>query len=224
MDLMNRSALVTLFIPGLVLSLALPAVAGQPLQCPKAASSSNGNFLVLTDVQVEHGQGHAVKVQRVSLQVFPKEQFLNTRLTAPATYWTDWPRWDVVLDSAAMHNEPKCPMALISDDGEFLILLRIAAVFSGEDAVMQIYRWDHRYEPASGNAGDHGVLIKAIDLKQIWSPEKLPAKFVGWTDETPEWFAGGTFEFSSDYRQLIHETRWGNIVHINLVDGSVSWK
>ena len=219
---MNLSVPVILFIPGLVLSLALPAVAGQPLQCP-AAASSNGNFLVLTDVQVEHGQGHAVKVQRVSLQVFPKEQFLNTRLTVPATYWTDWPRWDVVLDSAAMHNEPKCPMALITDNGEFLILLRIGAV-SGEDAVMQIYRWDHGYEPASGNVGNHGVLIKAIDLKEIWSPDKVAANTGYWTDETPEWFARGTFEFSSDCRQLIHETRWGNIVHINLLDGSVSRK
>lgn len=42
------------------------------------------------------------------------------------------------------------------------------------------------------------------------------------TDETPEWYAGGAFNFSSDGQQLIHKTRWGNTVRISLGDGSVS--
>jgi len=58
----------------------------------------------------------------------------------------------------------------------------------------------------------------------LWTPDRLAAKPRFWTDETPEWFAGGTFEFSSDYRQLIHKTRWGNTVRINLADGSLSNK
>ena len=49
-------------------------------------------------------------------------------------------------------------MPLITNDGEFLILLHIGGVFSDDDAVMQIYRWDHRYDPANGKTGDHGML------------------------------------------------------------------
>jgi hypothetical protein len=209
-----------------MLSFALPAVAGALFPCPKAVSSNNGNFLVLSDVQFEHGPEFTLKVQRVSLQVFPKENFINAihKLDTSSTYWSYSPWWDVVLDSMPMHNEPECPVPLISDDGEFLILLRIGGVFSGEDAILQIYRWDHRYEPTVGKTGNHGVLIKNIDLKEIWSPDKVAANTGGWTDHTPEWFAGGTFEFSSDRRQLIHKTRWGNTVRINLEDGSVSWK
>ena len=122
-----------------------------------------------------------------------------------------------------MHNEPECPVPLITDDGQFLILLHLGPALS-EDAVLQIYRWDHRYEPAIGRTGHHGVLIKGIDLKEIWPPDKLAANTGTWDDHTPEWFAGGTFEFSSDSRKLIHETRWGNTVRVNLEDGSVSWQ
>ena len=68
------------------------------------------------------------------------------------------------------------------------------------------------------------MLIKGIDLKEIWPPDKVAANTGTWDDHTPEWFAGGTFEFSSDSRKLIHETRWGNTVRVNLEDGSVSWQ
>jgi hypothetical protein len=75
-------------------------------------------------------------------------------------FW-DFPRWKVVLDSVPMNNEPECTTGLISDDGEFLILLHIGAVFSADDAVMQIYRWDHQDDPAKGKTGDHGILIRS---------------------------------------------------------------
>jgi hypothetical protein len=68
---------------------------------------------------------------------------------------------------------------------------------------------------------DHGVFIKDIALKEIWTPDRLAAHSRSWTDEAPQWFAGGTFDFSSDHWQLLHKTRWGNIVRINLADGSL---
>ena len=68
---------------------------------------------------------------------------------------------------------------------------------------------------------DHGVFIKDITLKEIWPADKVSDVQVV-TDETPQWFAGGTFEFSPDCRLLIHKTRWGSTVRINLPDGSVS--
>ncbi len=68
---------------------------------------------------------------------------------------------------------------------------------------------------------DHGVFIKDIALREIWPADKLPNQQIA-TDETPQWFAGGTFEFLPDCRLLIHKTRWGNTVRINLQGGSVS--
>jgi hypothetical protein len=114
---------------GLVLLLALPAVAGPLFPCVKAVGSKKGNFLVLTDVQPEPGQGNT---QRVLSRV------------------------------------------------------------------------------------DHGVFIKRVVLKGIWPPDKLGENTAAWDEETPQWFAGGTFEFSSYGRQLTHKTHGGNTVHINL--------
>ncbi len=86
---------------------------------------------------------------------------------------------------------------------------------------MQIYRKrDHLGDPIR-EGPDHGVFIREIAIDKIWPTDKLPANSAIWTDHTPEWFAGGTFEFSADNRQLIHKTRWGNTVRINLFDGSM---
>jgi hypothetical protein len=182
-------------------------------------SSKNGNFLVLADPYVPGRE-------RVSLQVLSKGNFINAyqRLAGPATYWGG-EAWGVVLDADFMHNsQGQCPLPLITDDGEFLILVHIGPTFSGGAAVLQIYRRrDHLGDPIR-EGPDHGVFIKEIALKEIWTPDKVAANPEIWTDHTPEWFAGGTFEFSSDDRQLIHKTRWGNTVRINLADGSLSDK
>jgi hypothetical protein len=114
------------------------------------------------------------------------------------------------------------PLPLITDDGEFLILLHAGPTLSAERTVLEIYRRrDHPGDPIR-EGPDHGVFIKAIPLSEIWKPDVLAANVGAWDDETPQWFAGGTFEFSSDDRQLIHKTRWGNTVRISLTDGSVS--
>jgi hypothetical protein len=201
---------------------ALPAVAGAPFPCPKAVSSKNGNFLVFIDIQGEPRQGG---VQRVELQVFSKEILINAKdkLTAPATYWYESWRWSVVADSSTLHNvQAPCPLPLITDDGEFLILLHVGPGMSGDTAVLQIYRRrDHLGDPIR-EGPDHGVFIKEIALKEIWPSDKLPAKSANFTDASPQWFVGGAFEFSSDLRQLIHTTRWGNTVRVNLRDGSLS--
>jgi hypothetical protein len=220
---MRRSAQLT-FLLGLcqVLPLALPALAGPLFRCPKAVSSSKGNFLVLSNIQVKPGPDGTLKIERFSLQVFPKENFIHVsdKTTRAATFWEDWPQWDVALDANAIL---KCPVPLITDNGQFLILLRIGPIFSGDEGVLQIYRWDHRYDPEIGRTPHHGVLVRDIDLKELWSPEKVAANAgTTWTDETPEWFDGGIFEFSSDNKQLIHKTRWGNTTRITLEDGSVS--
>jgi len=206
----------------LMLSCARPALAGPLPPCLKAVSSNNGNFLVISDVHLEPKLGNGARVQQVSLQVFPKENFINAkdRLTSPATYWTNRVQWSVVLDSSNAHPVPACPLSLISDDGEFLIVLNMHAAGSTGSALRIYRRRDHLGDPIR-EGPDHGVFIKDITLKEIWPADKFPNVEIV-TDETPQWFAGGTFEFSPDCRVLVHKTRWGNKVRINLEDGSVS--
>jgi hypothetical protein len=211
---------VRLLVPSVILAGALPALAGALPPCVKAVSSNNRNFLVISDVQLEPEHENGARVRQVSLQVFPKEEFISPqdRITASATYWTNWPRWSVVLDSHDTLRVPACPLSLITDDGEFLILVNEQADFA-----LRIYRRrDYPGDPVR-EGPDHGVLIKDIGLREIWPADKFPKVQIV-TDETPQWFAGGTFEFSPDCRLLIHRTRWGNTVLINLRDGSVSRK
>jgi|SRR5271155_4429950 len=218
-----RRRITFLLGPCLVLSLTVPATAGPLFPCPRAVSSSNGNFLVLIDVQVQPRQG---KARRVSLEIFPKENFINAkdRFSAPATYWTNWMPWSVVLDADRKQTELySCPVPLITDDGEFLILLHAGSNLFSDRPALQIYRRrDHTGDPVR-EGPDRGVFIKSITLREIWPPDRIAANTT-WTDETPQWFAGGSFEFSSDYRTLTHKTRWGNTVRIKLEDGAVSWK
>lgn len=79
-----------LVVLALILACALTAVAGPLPPCVKAVSSNNGSFLVISDVQLESEHGNGARVQQVSLQVLPKENFINAkdRVTSPATYWT----------------------------------------------------------------------------------------------------------------------------------------
>ncbi len=82
--------------------LSTNAAISSPLPpCVKVASSSNGNFLVISDFQLEPGDGDIRTVKQVTLQVLPRETFINSkdRITAPARYWADWIQWSVVLDS-----------------------------------------------------------------------------------------------------------------------------
>jgi hypothetical protein len=203
----------------LLVFLIIPsALAGPFPPCLHAASSKNGNFLVL--IQAENTSGTR-QIRQWSFEVFPKEDFINAkdRLDAQGTYWTDWMRWSVLLNIDP-HTLSLCPFPLITDDGEFLVILHVGPAFSG-DPVLEIYRKrDHQGDPV-GEGPDHGVFIKTIILNEIWPPDKAEAATM-FTDESPEWYSGGTFEFTSDCRQLIHKTRWCNTVRIHLKDGSIS--
>ena len=195
---------------------------GGALFAVSAVSSSSGSFLVLSGIQAKKPQDNSVKVERVKIQVLERPS--STRGNGLVrTLCFQIPRWSVVLDSVPMNNEPECTPELISDDGEFLILLHIGAVFSADDPVMQIYRWDQQYDPAKGKTGDHGILIKNIRLKEVWSPIEIANSTGTWTDESPEWFDGVKFEFSADSRQLTLKSRSDRSVRIRLEDGSVSW-
>jgi len=172
----------TLFVAALLFLGAISAVAGGLFPCPKAASSDNGNFLVISDVQFEQLPNNRLRLERVSLKIFPKEQFINAkdRFGKNVIFWSDvgWNRWSIVLNSMPMHNEPECPLPLITNDGEFLVLLHVGGVFSPEDVVMQVYRWDHHWNP-NELTSYRGMLVKEIPLKEICRRSKLQAPLGG---------------------------------------------
>jgi hypothetical protein len=215
-----------LFAPSLILAGILPALGSAISPCVKATSSKNGAFLVISDIELEPGRDHenGARVQQVTLQVFPRKIFVNAgdRLTSQGTPWDDWLQWSVILDSQNTHPLLGCPLPLITDDGEFLVIVTQDSTSPDSPALLIYRRRDHPGEPVRAGP-DHGAFVKDITLKEIWPAEKFPKVLVV-NEATPLWFAGGTFEFSPDCRLLIHKTRWGSTVRINLSDGSVSMK
>jgi hypothetical protein len=188
---------------------ACAAFAGPLTSCFSAVSSASGAFLVITDAEFSHSSPHGA--ERDTLKVV---HGATHKVLASNMYWSsDFVGWNVVLtkDDSLLST---CPMLLISDDGNFLLLLSN----DGVDSALRIYR-----RPEQGHSG---VQVRDIPLKEIWPGQKWRE----WQEQhamvmdgsSPEWFEGGTFQFSSDSRVLIHKTRWGNIVHIHLSDGTVS--
>lgn len=109
---MRSTQIAQVLVSGPVLACALPALAGALSPCVKAVGSNNGNFLVITDVQWEPEQREdTFRARRVSLLVFPKENFINAkdRVSAPVTYWANGAQWSAVLDSSNSHPVPGCP-------------------------------------------------------------------------------------------------------------------
>jgi hypothetical protein len=122
------------------------------------------------------------------------------------------PIWSVVLTNSDL----ACPYTLVTDDGEYLIL--VGGAFAFRDVLSIYRRRDHPGRPIGGPGPDHGVLVRQIPLSDLWSPEQIPESM---TDHTPTWFANGTFAFSADNRTLIHKTRWGRTLQISLETGAV---
>ena len=129
------------------------------MPCLKAAASKNGDFLVVVERQQGFGQS--------SLQVFPKENWVNAKdkLSAPTVYWTDSMRWGIVLEPQRQTWE-SCPLPLITDDGEFLVLLNRDPFLADREALQIYRRRDHIGDPIR-EGPDHGVFIKAISFKEI---------------------------------------------------------
>ena len=200
----------------------VPAFAGAPFPCIKAVTSKNGHFLVIAERDVEP---NAAGSHQVSLTVRPREDFINEKdkLVAPAIYWTDSPIWSVVPISDPFNEG--CPLPLITDDGEFLILLGIGPMFPNNGPAMRIYRRRDHPGDLIKEGPDHGVLVRDVTLTDLWPLDKVRALTnTLWTDESPQWFAGGNIDFTPDNREMIVTSRWGNAVRIQLNDGSLTKK
>jgi len=199
-----------------VLTCAPFSMAGPLFPCPTAVNSVHGNAIAIAHNTTEWQAGSG-KLLSVRFTVMTKMNFVNDsqKISAPVIYWGDWP-WAVVLD---MNNQAdgsfsSCAVPLVTDDAQFLILLATGPVFN---SALRVYR--------KGDSSDRmqdgtvkGVLVRDIKLEELWPATKIdPSRL--WTDHTPEWFAGGSFDFAPGNLQLIHKTRWGSTVRINLPDG-----
>jgi hypothetical protein len=183
--------------------LASAGFAGPLQPCIRAVSSASGSFLVITDAEYPHAL--PAMAERVTLQVV---HGTTHELFSSNKFWTDdLSGWSVrVTKNDGLRSS--CPLSLISDDGKFLILLQVDTF----DSALRIYR-----RPEEGN---DGVLVRNIALKEIWPEHKWQEwRAMVMTDDSSQWFAGGSFEFSPDSRVLIHKSRWGDIVRIHLIDG-----
>jgi hypothetical protein len=202
-----------------VLTSAPFSIAGPLFPCPTAVNSVYGNAIAIAHNNTEWHTGGG-KLLSVQFTVMTKMNFVNDsqKISAPAIYWGDWP-WAVVLD---MNNQAdgsfsSCAVPLVTDDAQFLILLATGPVFN---SALRVYR--------KGDSGDRmqdgtvkGVLVRDIKLEELWPATKIDPRRI-WTDHTPEWFAGGSFDFAPGNLQVIHKTRWGTTVRINLPDGKAS--
>jgi hypothetical protein len=205
---------ITMRFLSCLLLIAVSAHAQALFPCINAVSSRSGSFLGLANLEYLEKPGYA----RYSLSIFRKEQFINPndQVGVPGTYWTD-AYWSVVLDN--LHEYLPCQFPMITDDGEFVVLLHSGSA-SAEEPVLRIYRKrDHTGDPIR-KGPDHGIFIKGISLREIWPSDKVTAA-ESWIAGGPEWFTGASFDFSADGRELIYKTRWGNTVRISLPEGVV---
>jgi hypothetical protein len=205
----------------IVLLLALPASALSYLRCVKAASSSDGRFLVVSDTQMEpvKGEPYAYKITRLTLQIFSEEKFGipgEKPPSLPMTFWLDSPAlWTVVLGD---DKAQPCPLPLLSDAAEYLVLLGQQEGFDPHNVVMRIYKEPSRTGPPS--EWGHGVLVKELTLKDLWPGRKFSDAPV--TNGAPLWFERGTFQWGRDNHSLLHKTASGESVSVDLDTGFVT--
>jgi hypothetical protein len=73
-------------------------------------------------------------------------------------YWIEAVWWGVVLDPQDRQIFSACPLSLITDYSEFLIILNVQAA---PETALRIYRRrDHPGELTGGEGPDHGVQIE----------------------------------------------------------------
>lgn len=210
-----------------VLASCSAAVAGPLARCIKAVSSANGNFLVITEpsqeLQVTPEISGAKRFkkssnERVTLRVVEKGRFdtdTSHRVILPNTYWVGSVRsWSVQLKRGDEHMS-SCPISLLSDDGEFLILLGEHFSEYVPDSVLRIYRRPQSVE-------QQGILVKDIGLKELWPADRVRGFSQVVSDGSDHWYNDGTFDFSKDSCVLTYKTPWGKTVPIRLSDCSVS--
>lgn len=205
----------TTVLLGLCVLGTTKAHAGPPPPCIIATLSAHGEILVINEITYDDLDESHIRQPRSSIvRVLRRytERNDGLRLNGPDVSWAD-PLWSVVLTPSNLAQFKVCSYTLVTDDGEYLILVGV-----GTNALSIYRRRDHPGRPLGGPGPDHGVLVRQVPLSDLWPPEHMPVMI---TDNTPLWFAGGTFAFSPDQRTLVHKTGWGATLRISLETGQV---
>lgn len=197
----------------LLIFLPLPAIASRLPDCPKAATSRNGQFLVVIDKEYERISSDESRLMKISYEIYPREEFSDRRIAfySASSFWNDNQVWSVVQGRPDVLAQ--CPEPLITDDGKFLVLLHDTWT-SPQDVAMWIYRQSPAFRAPGG-------LVKAIKLSELWPENRFPTQML-FTGGDSYWFAHGSFNFSADSRALIYKTPWGTEIRITLADGIVA--
>ena len=193
------------------------AHAGPMLPCLAATLSAHGTILVVNDLTYEDpDETHIRTIKTSTFRVIRRYVDQNRWLAGPDTYWAD-PMWELVFQNDGKRPFEACSYTLVTDDGEYLIL--VASGLFDRPALSIYRRRDHPGQPFTGPGPDHGVLVRQIAWSDLW-PAEYPQQVV--TDQTPKWFAGGTFAFSPDDRKLIYKAASRKSVQISLPTGQIT--
>ncbi len=148
------------------------------------------------------------------------EQFINAKdsIKGPTTFWSERLDRTVSLEGNDVQSNG-FPLALITNDGRFLVIVFVNPPMSGQIEALRVYEWlDGSYQ-----------IEKSVAIGELLTPTQIDPRYAqhsgippsaSATDSSPQWFAGGSLEFSADDRQLIHKTRWGNTIRTELAKGS----
>jgi hypothetical protein len=223
----NRGSLLFAFL--LFSSLCLAASESGYITCVRAARSTNGGSLVVFDEELEPvGDGsHGWRPLRTTYEMFSLqsvEQLSHppNQITAPMAFWEDSPySWKVVFEPKDGRIMPACPIPILSNDDEYLVLLSQDIGIYPDLLAMQIYKKPSQTTPLK-EWTPRGSLIKTITLKELWPGHKFPTENDWTTAPLPQWFAGSTFDFGNTYHDLIYKTPWGDVIHVDLNTGFVS--
>lgn len=187
------------------------------ITCVKVAKSEHGDSVAVADAHWEpvKNVSGAVKATQVTFQIFSEAKFYGVgKLNAPVTLWEDVPRWTITLEGD--HAEG-CLIPLVSDVGDYLVLLSQPGGLTSQEIVMRLYKAPSRTAPQGEQK--RGVLVKELTLKDVSPGRQIPPAIVG--NETSQWFAGGVFNWGRDNQSLLFKSGSGDSVSIDLLTGSV---
>ncbi len=197
------AAFLMTFLSCVALASPLPPFVG-------ASTSPNGRFLVVAEREYNGPEGTIRKIVRTVYRVRQLETFLTDkdRFNTSTRFWSEG--WALSLGGKEGQD---APWPMISNDGETIVLVHLGPPWPKVPTLTIFREKDYR-----------GELVKTLPLSDLWTTKQIDPEGTGnftATDATPEWFAGGSLNFSVDSRELVYRSRWNDVVRIDLHDGLV---
>ncbi len=204
----------TIALLRLVVLICLPygrALGSAPPRIVRAATSSNGKFLVISSYELgSEGPGGGRPILSNTFEISRREPFDNPRhsLSSPNSYYYADFGWKVVLPArSGLAN----PWPIVSDDGLTLVPVSVTAAMDHQ-ILLAIYRKQQ----------DGGSLVRFLKREDLFFRKPNEPSIVVIWDSTPTWFAAGDFSFSKDGASLFYKDREHGQAKLNLTDGTVT--